>query len=65
MLAVEAISAGVTLLAILAFAGYLVAMLRSPSSGRPQTPVYNRLGEELPPEENPGYKETEQEHEGD
>jgi hypothetical protein len=58
---VEGVAAGVTAISVVAFLGYLVALFRSPSSGRPRTPVYNRFGEELPPEENPGYKETEDE----
>jgi hypothetical protein len=50
-----------TILSVLCFAGYVVASLRTPGGERPRTPVYNRLGEPLPPEQNPGYKETEDE----
>lgn len=58
---VEGAVAALTVLSVLLFGCYLVAMFRSPSGQRARTPVYSRLGEELPPEENPGYKETEDE----
>lgn len=61
MIAVEAAAAVVTVLAIVTFGLFLVSMSRLPSSGRPRTPVINRWGEKLPPEENPGYRETEDE----
>jgi hypothetical protein len=61
---VSAMSTAATVLSILSivsFAGYLASLLRAPSSGRPKTPVLSRFGEETPPQENPGYKETEEE----
>ncbi len=62
MTAVEWVATSSTLLSLVAFAGYVVSLIRSPSSGRPRTPVYDRFGQEMPPDENPGYKETEHEH---
>jgi hypothetical protein len=56
-----AIATFLTVASILSFAGYLAALVGEPSSGRPETPVYSRFGEELPPQKNPGFKETEEE----
>ncbi len=60
---VENIITGVTVLAILFYLIYVVGMFRMPPGHRPKTPVFNRFGDPLPPQENPGYAETEDEQE--
>jgi hypothetical protein len=58
---VETVSAALTLMSICFFAVYVVSLIHEPTGERPRTPVFGPLGEELAPEENPGYKETEDE----
>jgi hypothetical protein len=58
MIVASALATFLTVASVLSFAGYLAALLQEPSSGRPETPVFNRFGEELPPQKNPGYQET-------
>ena len=48
---------------ILFFLIYVAGELRMPTGQRPKTPTFNRFGDSLPPRENPGYQETEDEHE--
>jgi hypothetical protein len=60
---VETVTTVVTVLSILFFLIYVVGILRMPSGHRPKTPVFNRFGDALPPRENPGYRETEDEQE--
>lgn len=50
-------------LSVLFFVIYVVGILRMPSGHRPRSPVFNRFGEEMPPRQNPGYAETEDERE--
>lgn len=50
-------------LSILAFLTYVAGLLRLQSHGRPRTPTFDRFGDSLPPRENPGFEETEEEHE--
>jgi hypothetical protein len=58
---VEALVAGVTVLAIAFFALDMVALARLPADRRPATTTIDRLGRPLPPAENPDYRETEDE----
>lgn len=60
---VEIVIAVAAALSILAFLTYVVGLLRLQSHGRPRTPTFDRFGGSLPPRENPGFKETEEEHE--
>ena len=61
---VEGVIAVTGLLSILFFLLYIVGILRLPTGKRPSTPTFNRFGEPLPPQPNPGFQETEQEKEG-
>jgi hypothetical protein len=59
---------GITVLSILAilfFVIYLVGMRAVPTGRRARTPTFDRFGRPLPPSENPGYEETEEEQQGD
>lgn len=49
------------LLSILFFLLYVVDLLRMPTGTRPKTPAFDRFGNPLPPTENPGFRETEDE----
>jgi hypothetical protein len=60
---VEGVIAALCLLSILFFLIYVVGLLRLPSGFRPDTPVVNRFGEKIGEMQNPGYQETEDEHE--
>jgi hypothetical protein len=60
---VESIITLVAVLSVLFFLIYVVGELRMPTGERPKTPTFNRFGDSLPPRENPGYRETEDEHE--
>jgi hypothetical protein len=60
---VKYIIAGATLLWILFFLIYVAGLFRLPTGTRPKTPVFNRFGDSLPPRQNPGYQETEDEQE--
>jgi hypothetical protein len=60
---VESIITVVAVLSILFFLIYVAGELRMPTGERPKTPTFNRYGDSLPPRENPGYQETEDEHE--
>ncbi|HEX8919147.1 MAG TPA: hypothetical protein VF898_11640 [Chloroflexota bacterium] len=51
------------LLSIGFFLLYLIGSLRLPTGKRPKTPTFDRLGRPLPAQENPGFKETEDEEE--
>lgn len=62
---VETVITAVAVLSILFFLIYVVGILRLPTGQRPETPVFNRFGDPLPPAQNPGYAETENEHESD
>jgi len=59
---VEIVIAVAGVLSILAFLTYVAGLFRLQSHGRPRTPAFNRFGDSLPPRENPGFKETEEEH---
>jgi hypothetical protein len=48
-------------LSILAFALYVAALVELPTGRRPKVPGIDRYGQPLPPAENPGYQETEDE----
>lgn len=61
----ETVIAAMALLSILFFLIYVAGLLRMPSGHRPKTPTFNRFGDALPPRQNPGYQETEDEHETD
>jgi hypothetical protein len=60
---VKYIIAGATLLWILFFRIYVAGLFRLPTGPRPKTPDFNRFGDSLPPRQNPGYQETEDEQE--
>jgi hypothetical protein len=60
---VEGVIAVLTILSILFFLVYVAGMLRMPSGFRPDTPVFNRYGEQTGTMKNPGYEETEDEEE--
>ena len=62
---VETIITAVAVLSILFFLIYVAGIMRQPIGHRPETTVFNRFGDPLPPAQNPGYAETEQEHESD
>ena len=61
---VEGIAAGTTSLAILCFILYVIALIRQPTGHRPLITPLDPLGRPLPPDENPDYRETEEEREG-
>jgi hypothetical protein len=61
---VERLATVTTLLAIVCFLGYVIALVRMPSGRRPKVTPVDRLGRPLPPRENPDYRDTEEEHEG-
>ena len=48
-------------LSLLFFVLYVVNLLRLPTGRRPKTPTFDRYGNPLPPRENPGFEETEDE----
>lgn len=54
---------GMTTMAVAAFGVDLVAMHRLPVKARPKVPVLDRFGSEIGTFENPGFSETENEHE--
>lgn len=60
---VEVIITGVTVLCILFFVVYVAGLVRMPTGYRPKTPVFDRFGDPLPPQQNPGFQETENEQE--
>ncbi len=55
---VEGVIAALCILSILFFLVYVVGLLRMPTGFRPDTPVYNRYGEQTGIMQNPGYEET-------
>jgi hypothetical protein len=57
------IIATTVILSILAFLLYVVGSLRLPTGERPKTPTYDRFGELIALEPNPGFEETENEDE--
>jgi hypothetical protein len=59
MQVIEIIITAASILSILFFLIYVVGLTRVPTGRRAKTPTVNRLGEQLPPSENPGYEETE------
>jgi hypothetical protein len=59
---VEGVIAALSVLSILFFLVYVAGLLRMPTGFRPDTPVFNRFGEETGKMKNPGYEETEDEH---
>jgi hypothetical protein len=60
---IESVITAVALLSIVFFLIYVAGILHLPSGHRPETPVFNRFGDPMPPRQNPGYAETEDEHE--
>jgi hypothetical protein len=64
MVWVEDIAAVITSLAILCFILYVIALLQQPTGHRPLITPLDRLGRPLPPDENPDYRETEEERDG-
>jgi hypothetical protein len=60
---VETVTTVVTVLSILFFLIYVAGIMRMPTGRRPETPLFNRFGDAMPPRQNPGYAETEDEHE--
>jgi hypothetical protein len=58
---VEGTIALTAVLSILAFAVYVAALVQMPTGERPKVPGMDRFGRPLPPAENPGYQETEDE----
>ena len=61
---VEGVIAVTSLLSILFFLLYVIGIFRLPTGRRPRTPTFDRYGDPLPASPNPGFEETEQEHEG-
>ena len=64
MVWVEDIAAVTVSLAILCFILYVIALLQQPTGERPLITPLDRLGRPLPPDENPDYRETEEERDG-
>jgi hypothetical protein len=64
MVWVEDIAAVTTSLAVLCFILYVIALLQQPTGRRPLITPLDRLGRPLPPDENPDYRETEEERDG-
>ena len=62
MTSTEGIAAVVAFLSIVFFALYVAAILRMPTGRRPKVVPLNRFGEDLQPDENPDYRDTEEEH---
>jgi hypothetical protein len=60
---VERLATLTTTLAVVCFIGYVVALVRMPTGRRPLVTPVDRLGRPLPPQENPDYRDTEDEHE--
>ena len=60
---VEIIITAVTVLSILFFLIYVAGLVRMPTGHRPKTPTFDRFGDPVPPRQNPGYRETEDEQE--
>lgn len=63
MQVIEWVIAALCVLSILFFLVYVAGLLVMPRGFRPATPVYNRYGEQTGTMENPGFEETEDEHE--
>jgi hypothetical protein len=63
MQAIEIVIAVACVLSILAFIVYVIGQFRLPTGQRPRTPTFNRYGEPLAPQTNPGFEETEDEKE--
>jgi hypothetical protein len=60
---IEGVIAILCVLSIIFFLVYVVGLLRLPTGSRPDTPVFNRYGEQIGEMENPGFEETEDERE--
>lgn len=60
---VEGVIAVTCVLSVLFFLLYVIGLLRIPTGRRPKTPTFDRFGDPLPPEPNPGFEETEDEKE--
>jgi hypothetical protein len=58
---VEGIILAICLASLLAFLLYVASFRNLPTGYRPSTPTVDRFGRPLPPSENPGYRETEDE----
>jgi len=56
---VEGIATGTSILSIVCFILYVVAILRQPTGRRPTIVPMDRFGRPLPPSENPDYRDTE------
>ncbi len=61
MVWVEDIAAVTVVLSIVCFLLYVVDLLRLPTDRRPEITPLDRLGRPLPPDENPDYRDTEEE----
>jgi hypothetical protein len=61
---VEGVAAVTTSLAILCFILYVIALMWQPTGERPLITPLDRFGQPLPPDENPDYRETEEERDG-
>ncbi len=60
---VERLASLVTVLAIVSFAVYAAALVRMPTGRRPEITPVDRFGRALPAQENPDYRDTEEEQE--
>jgi hypothetical protein len=60
---VQYVILGATTMSVLAFALYVVAMAKLPADERPKVPILDRFGRQIGMFENPGFAETEDEHE--
>jgi hypothetical protein len=61
MTIVEGVISLFTILSILFFLVQIVGLFRMPTGDRARTPTYNRFGEVIGMEQNPGFQETEEE----
>lgn len=59
---VEGTAAATSALSILFFILYVGSILRMPTGRRPRVIPVDRFGQPLPADENPDYRDTEEEH---
>ena len=60
---VQYVILGATTMSVVAFGLYVVALAKLPVNERPKVPILDRFGRQIGMFENPGYAETEDEHE--
>lgn len=59
MVWVEDIAAVIVVLSVVCLVFYVVDLLHQPTNRRPEITPLDRLGRPLPPDENPDYRDTE------